>query len=121
MWLMSFAIQASVEVFDSWKAALLVFLSELPTCLASKRSAFEFAFFDSECLNESPQKAVAQAYLAYLTDALRFESVVSTALAMFFTVALLQLGNIPDPFIGKSTQSVRLQLQYLLCYRSQQF
>ena len=78
-----------------------MFLSEMPACLA-KRSAFEFAFFDSECLNASPQRAAAQAYLAYLTDALRFESVVSTALAMFFTVALLQLGGIPDPFVGKS-------------------
>lgn len=88
-------------MFDSWKAALLVFLSELPACLA-KRSAFEFAFFDSECLNASPQRAAAQAYLTYLTDALRFESVVSTALAMFFTVVLLQLGGVPDPFIGEN-------------------
>jgi len=74
--------------------------------LSGTRSAFEVAFFNTECLSESPQQAAAQAYLAYLTDALRFESVVSTALAMFFTVMLLQLGGIPDPFVGKVIYSL---------------
>ena len=73
--------------------------------LSGTRSAFEVAFFDPECLSEHSEQAAAQAYLAYLTDALRFESVVSTALAMFFTVALLQLGGIPDPYIGETIQA----------------
>jgi len=90
-------VQVPSQLFKSWTAMLLVCLSKFPTVL-SRTSAFEYAFFHSGCLSEDPAQAAAQAYLSYLTDALRFESVVCTALAMFFTVALLQLGGIPDPF-----------------------
>ena len=94
------------RLVDSWTARLLVCFSKFPMTLSGTRSAFEFAFFNTECLSEHSEQAAAQAYLAYLTDALRFESVVSTALAMFFTVMLLQLGGIPDPFVGKVIYSL---------------
>jgi hypothetical protein len=99
-------IQLPSKQFNSWTAALVVCLSKFPAAFASSRSAFEYAFFLPGCLSEHTQQAAAQAYLSYLTDALRFESVVSTALAMFFTVMLLQLGGIPDPYIGEAILNI---------------
>ena len=83
----------------------LVCSCKLTSVFAGTGGAFVYAFFYPECLSEHSQQVAAQAYLAYLTDALRFDSVVSTALAMFFTVALLQLGGIPDPYIGEAIQA----------------
>ena len=96
--------QSITDTFDS-RAMLLMLLvgfSQPTKALASTTDVFLPALFHVECLQKESQLDSALAYIDYLLEAIRFDCVVGIAFTTFITVALLQLGGIPDPFCKQS-------------------